>query len=289
MSRFRLRFLLQEFDLPQGETLVGRSPECQVTIDDPLVSRHHAKIILDGQSARLFDLGSRNGVRLNGEGLRGSAAALADGDRIRIGTQELVFCRIDASRESSNRRTGFLRHCGRCRMPYPEEVIACPACGSTEIADEDTFSGIVGESKQNWTLALILEVLEKALSLGRELDVERLMRKASASVEARLEARALVDRRQLDALADAATRAAELDGTVTWARWMVNTYVRLAVVPPTSAVRRMGALPDIERERLADAVRGLVEAVHDAGGTMTNDEVTSLHELERLDEELGRR
>ncbi|MBK7396871.1 MAG: FHA domain-containing protein [Myxococcales bacterium] len=46
MARYRLRLLLQEFDLPQGETVLGRSPECQVTIDDPLVSREHAKIIV---------------------------------------------------------------------------------------------------------------------------------------------------------------------------------------------------------------------------------------------------
>lgn len=286
MARFRLRFLLQEFDLPLGETLIGRSPECHVTIDDPLVSRQHAKILIDHETARLFDLGSRNGVRLNGEALRGGDRALVDGDRVRIGTQELVFCRVDATRESANRRTGFLRHCGKCRMPYPEEMVACPACGSTDVADDDTLSGIMGDSKQNWTLSLVLEVLEKALSLGRDVDVERLMRKAAGSVEERLAQRATVDRKQLDSLADAASRAAELQGSVTWARWIVTIYAKLAMILPSGAVRRLAALPEAERQRLKGFVGELVDAIHETGGTMTDDEIAALTELERLRHEL---
>ena len=66
MARYRLRFLLQEFDLPRGATLIGRSSDCHVTIEDPLVSRQHARIVIDGDDATLQDLGSRNGVKLNG-------------------------------------------------------------------------------------------------------------------------------------------------------------------------------------------------------------------------------
>src|SRR3954463_6857632 len=87
LTRFRLRFLLQEIDLPQGETLVGRSANCQVTLDDPLVSREHARIRIQGSGAVVEDLGSRNGVQVGGKPIVGSAA-LCSGDRIRIGTQE---------------------------------------------------------------------------------------------------------------------------------------------------------------------------------------------------------
>ena len=91
-TRYRLRFLLQEFDLPKGETLIGRSAECHVTIEDPLVSRQHARIMLEGDAVTFEDLGSRNGGRINGLPVK-RPVQLRDGGRIRIRTQELVFCR----------------------------------------------------------------------------------------------------------------------------------------------------------------------------------------------------
>ena len=47
VARYRLRFLLQEFDLPRGITVIGRSLDCNLTIEDPLVSRQHARIVVD--------------------------------------------------------------------------------------------------------------------------------------------------------------------------------------------------------------------------------------------------
>src|SRR5258706_6808817 len=88
--RYRLRFLLQEFNLPFGITIVGRGDDCQITLFDPSVSRQHARIIVDDRCAIIEDLKSRNGCRVNGKRIQGPTQ-LVEGDRIRIGTQELVF------------------------------------------------------------------------------------------------------------------------------------------------------------------------------------------------------
>src|SRR3954464_12684397 len=144
LTRFRLRFLLQEIDLPQGDTLVGRSANCQVTLDDPLVSREHARIRIQGASAVLQDLGSRNGVQLGGQPID-RTAPLSNGDRIRIGTQELVFLELPANAErpthGATRQTGFMCHCANCARAFPAELVACPACGSRERVEEDTLTG----------------------------------------------------------------------------------------------------------------------------------------------------
>src|SRR5258708_4279931 len=71
LARFRLRFLLQEIDLPQGDTVIGRSATCQVTIEDPLVSREHAKIRIQDERATIEDLGSRNDVFVGGSPVQG--------------------------------------------------------------------------------------------------------------------------------------------------------------------------------------------------------------------------
>ena len=156
MARYRLRFLLQEFDLPRGATILGRSSDCHVTIEDPLVSRHHARIVLEGDRAVVYDLASRNGVKVNGSSVK-DPVELKDGDRLRIGTQELVFCRVEAAPNASAKTTGFLRHCARCRMPYPQESGSCPSCGATEALDEETLSGQFGAAAQQiWSVQLFL-------------------------------------------------------------------------------------------------------------------------------------
>ena len=47
-------------------SIIGRSPECQVLIEDPRVSRRHAMIRKQDGGFYLFDLGSFNGSYLNG-------------------------------------------------------------------------------------------------------------------------------------------------------------------------------------------------------------------------------
>lgn len=287
VARYRLRFLLQEFDLPQGETLLGRSPECHVSIEDPLVSRQHARVTILGDDAAIEDLSSRNGVRVNGQPISGRHP-LADGDRLRIGTQELVFSKLSsAPTESSSKRTGFLRHCGRCNTPYPEELGACPTCGTLPPLDEETMSGIVGETKQSWTLQLLVEVLEKALSVGRDVDAERILRRATASVDERLDAGGAFDRRQLDALAEGAARLAVLQQRARWCEWVLATYERLAWVPRATFVAHAQSLPASEGDALRPVVGKLLRVLHDRGGTMTDDDLAGLLKLEALGRELG--
>lgn len=73
-----------------GDTAtLGRLPECDVTLDDPSVSRRHARITHTGGSWAVEDLNSTNGLKVNGR--RVSQADLADGDRLELGTVKLLF------------------------------------------------------------------------------------------------------------------------------------------------------------------------------------------------------
>ena len=177
MSRFRLRFQLQQVDLRVGMTTPGRSEDCEVTIEDPLVSRRHAQIVVDGDVVRVVDLGSRNGVRVNGLPVT-STAVLHDGDRIRIGTQDLVFTRVEprVPSQSPRRTTGVLRLCARCKLPFARETPSCPHCGASEQIDEDTLSAAAfgNESQHSWSVQLLLEAVAKALGLDRFADAERM-------------------------------------------------------------------------------------------------------------------
>jgi pSer/pThr/pTyr-binding forkhead associated (FHA) protein len=247
---------LQEFDLPSGDTLIGRGPDCRITLVDPLVSRHHARVRLEPSQQAVFeDLGSRNGSRVNGRLVRGTHA-LKDGDRIRIGTQELVFSEVDAVPlvTSATKRTGLLRTCAHCRMPYPEEMGSCPNCGSHDAGEEQTLSGILDDrSRQNWAVQMLIEMLRKALALGRDGDAERIMTQAMATMDERIRsASPAVDAGQLEALSIEAARLCRLQGTVKWARWMLDAYRRSAQMPTPAVVEAIadagsaGDLPTLQ-------------------------------------------
>ena len=71
------------------DATIGRLPECDVTLDDPSVSRRHARIRRNGMSWSIEDLGSTNGVKVNGS--RVGESNLADGDRLQLGSVQLLF------------------------------------------------------------------------------------------------------------------------------------------------------------------------------------------------------
>jgi len=74
---------------PEG-AVIGRSRDCDVVLDDAGISRRHAHIRPAAQGWTIEDLHSTNGVLVNGERLH-SARQLCVGDRIELGSTEIVF------------------------------------------------------------------------------------------------------------------------------------------------------------------------------------------------------
>ena len=75
--------------LSGDRVLLGRSRECDVQLADPNVSRRHAELRRDNGGWSVVDLGSTNGIKLNGR--RVDQAALEPGDRITLGLTELTY------------------------------------------------------------------------------------------------------------------------------------------------------------------------------------------------------
>jgi Protein of unknown function (DUF3662)/FHA domain len=76
--------------IPPTGALIGRSREADIVLDDSNVSRRHAEISPSGQSWLIQDLGSTNGVRVNGRAVDGPHP-LESGDRIELGTVRIGF------------------------------------------------------------------------------------------------------------------------------------------------------------------------------------------------------
>jgi pSer/pThr/pTyr-binding forkhead associated (FHA) protein len=81
----------QSHKLQKPSIVIGRSKDCDIRVSDPNISRRHAEIRQEGSTYWIVDLGSTNGISVNGHTLK--RAKLDDEDRITLGSTELVFRR----------------------------------------------------------------------------------------------------------------------------------------------------------------------------------------------------
>jgi DNA-binding winged helix-turn-helix (wHTH) protein len=88
VTRWRLAWSGGRVTLGEGEHIVGRSPDLDVYLNSPSVSRRHARIRISAREVTLEDLGSKNGTFLHGERLA-APARLEDGDEMRLGSIRL--------------------------------------------------------------------------------------------------------------------------------------------------------------------------------------------------------
>jgi hypothetical protein len=74
----------QTYQLNKSSLLIGRAPECDVVVDDPRVSRRHARLRWKGRQLFIEDLNSANGTLLNGVRIT-SPGIVRDGDIVAVG------------------------------------------------------------------------------------------------------------------------------------------------------------------------------------------------------------
>jgi hypothetical protein len=88
-SRARLKVDGKPYELSQDVVVLGRSRECDITLDDANVSRRHAEVRRENGNWFVIDLGSTNGIEVNGK--RTDRAKLEHDDRIVLGRTEVTF------------------------------------------------------------------------------------------------------------------------------------------------------------------------------------------------------
>jgi len=79
----------EQFPLERTQTTIGRTPDCDIFLDDVTVSRRHAIVAKGARTFTLEDLGSLNGTFLNRH--RIEQADLENGDEVQIGKYRLIF------------------------------------------------------------------------------------------------------------------------------------------------------------------------------------------------------
>lgn len=212
--RFRLRYLQHDLELNEGTFAVGRNASCQLSLDDPLVSRRHALFEVAHGQVTVEDLNSRNGVIVNGHRIEGKVS-LSVGDRILIGSQELTLL--------SARDAFSAAGVGVGKMTLPKMKISTPSSGLSPMGpiESDPEPSMVRRADQ---FKLLSGVAEKALAMGKAGEAERLLASALADVIEATRAGRPLPPTLVDQAAKFSAKLATATGKGGWADYVIELY-----------------------------------------------------------------
>jgi hypothetical protein len=234
---FRLRYLAHDLELAAGEFVVGRSTECQLSLDDPLVSRRHAVLRIRRDGVTVQDLGSRNGVLVNGVKIDGERE-LAAGDKISIGSQEMVLQNADEPQAAAAGHEEVYRRAtqtlGAAYVVDLRAIVESAATSAvpTPIVDPPTADA----SRSLQSFQLLGGVADKALAMGRAEEAERILQALLFDILNRAREGSPID----PPIAETAAKyAARLGGATTkgiWVDYVFELYKRLKTTLPAQIV-----------------------------------------------------
>jgi hypothetical protein len=285
--RFRLRYLHHDLELSEGEFALGRSADCQLSLDDPLVSRRHALLVVTKEGVTVADLQSRNGVMVNGQRVAGTVSLRA-GDKILIGSQELT---LHISRDTVQRDPLSSTHGGRLTLPQiaaaGRVVTEHPTRpSSVELPPESAprDAGVEGGTERRAeAFSLLGGVADKALALGRADEAERLLATALLDVVEASRTSKNLSPSVVDVAARFAAKLATATGKGAWADYVIELYDaqgRLCSAPVIdelyNAFRKVSAI-DLQR------LRGYVAHLRERQATLGPAEKFLLLRIEGLE------
>ena len=220
---FRLRHQQHNFELVPGDFLIGREPQCQLVLDDPLVSRKHAKLVVSEDSVKIHDLGSRNGVAVNGSKID-RPVVLSHGDRIVIGTQEMMLIAyLPPGFSDTDHPSGRFR--GAQTLTAMAAVTAQPTPLPPTDSKAERFADSIRDTASS-ALPTLSSLAEKALGLGRIEEAERILSSMAAEILKSLQHGESVSADTVDAVGQHSVRLAALTGKAKWVDSVVAIYTR---------------------------------------------------------------
>jgi predicted component of type VI protein secretion system len=307
---FRLRYQAHDLELQLGEFVVGRSTECQLSLDDPLVSRRHAVLKVRRDGVSVADLGSRNGVLVNATKITGERE-LAAGDKVSIGSQEMVLhVSADAHPHAANsgeevyrRATQTLGAAYVMDLRSAVEAMVPPApAGSSPggpapsaaasaggrpsavpIADPPT--GEASRSVQSFQL--LGGVADKALQMGKADDAERILQVLLTDVITRARDGQSLEPSVTEPASRYAARLASATGKASWVDYVFELYRRSRRMLPAPIVDELYTVVRKVKNLDLTAIRAYLETLREMSSTFGPAERFLFQRVEGLERQMA--
>ena len=286
-QRFWLEFQGRTFELRPGEVLIGRSSNCHLVLDDGLVSRRHAQIVIREDRAVVEDFGSANGVFVNGRRVQGNEP-LKSGDELTIGKQTFVVRSVSRpfAMKPAERFTAETLH---GLHVTPELLAAAAAPPPQDEAKVDTKSdlrlpGAEAESThREEALELLGGVADKVLAMGRGEEAERVLSTALNNVLAEVKRGREPAPRVVGRAAAYAGKLAEATAHGKWLDYTFELYAALRRPLPIELVDQMYAvLRRVDAVNLP-ALRAYLSILHAQATAYGPNERFAIQRLEGLE------
>jgi putative peptide zinc metalloprotease protein len=157
------------------EVTVGRAPGSTVQLEDPAVSRRHARISVETSGAGrvvLEDAGSTYGTWLDGRRVA-APSPLSDGSRIRVGNQDLI---VERRRDEAE--------AGRTMIVRPGESLIVPAAGGrAELAPAAGQFGAHPRVRSGYALKRLEASEGRRRWVLKDLESDRFLRMSNEDAE----------------------------------------------------------------------------------------------------------
>jgi hypothetical protein len=225
-----------------GEVVIGRATDCDIVLDDALVSRHHARITVRTEGVFVEDLLSANGVYVNGMRVQ-RMQGLYDGDRILVATREI---------------SAFEQR--------PDSVPPSEARISHGPPVPGKSSAVTGQANP---FAVIGSIAEQMLSAGRITDAEHVLDEHMSTVLDGARSALVVPENVSESAALYALRFAKLRRHGRWVDYAVELYMRARRAMPGPIVDELcdalKVVPEVDLElfqRYLEVLRTLSPGMH---------------------------
>jgi predicted component of type VI protein secretion system len=263
--RFRLRYLQHDLELSEGQFAVGRNASCQLSLDDPLVSRRHALLHVSHDRVAIEDLQSRNGVLVNGAKIEGRIDLQA-GDKILIGAQEMTL--LNARDEALlPGPSGAMPQAAAAKLTLPKMAPAVKQDVARQRQPEsDPEPSMVRRAD---AFKLLGGVAEKALAMGRAAEAERLLASALADIIETTRSGRSIPPSLMDQAAKFSAKLATATGKGGWADYVIELYAAQGRPCPASVIdelyQAMRKVTAIDLNRLRHYIEQLRAQIHSFG------------------------
>ena len=273
MQQFRLRYRAHDIELLPGEFVIGRSEECQLSLDDAMISRRHALLRVSSTGVVVADLGSRNGVSVNGEKVK-EERRLADGDRISVGKHELVLLILQP--DSVRTRGPLARTLGPVELSDLDSAVH----GSSQ------HTPTTGTARAIGSFATLSQLADKAFAMGRPEEAERLLTAPLSELMKEMQKGANIDPAVLARFAGAALRLATELQKASWVDWIFNAYQITVQLIPASIIDALLVLAPKLKHFSRHPITDYMAAMKGASSLSANDRFL-LQRLESLAKRLS--
>jgi predicted component of type VI protein secretion system len=269
VRRFRLRHQGSDIELTPGTFVVGRSSQCNLSLDDALVSRRHAQFTVDAETVHVEDLGSRNGININGIKAEGKVL-LRNLDRVTVGGSDVVLLEIlDRPAMSATLAGTTLRDAGGMRETM--QLPAIPAGLAPPRDDEGTAAAV-----------LLTGLADKALALGRFDEAERVLTRILEPMVEKARAGTLSPARLEDAT-KYALRLAEGTRRQSWIDWVFDVHGAAGVMISAPNIDRLHEIVRKVRYTSGTALRRYLERMRSRETELTAGDRFLLQRIEGIE------